>query len=40
MPADLGVVTRAELSEIVESHMAKINDKIKAKVVETVADTH
>lgn len=37
--ADLGLVTSAKATEIVESRMAKRQDKIKAKVVETVAET-
>lgn len=37
--ADLGVVTRAKVTEIIESRMAKINGKSKAEVVKTVADT-
>lgn len=37
--ADLGVMTKAEATEIVESRMAKIHEQIKAEVVETVSDT-
>lgn len=37
--ADLDVLTRAQSNEFVESCMAKVNEKIKAKVVETVAET-
>lgn len=36
--ADLGVVTRADVTEIMESCLAKIYDKIKAKVAETIGD--
>lgn len=39
MLADLYVVTTAEVTEAVESRMAKIHNKIKVKVVETVTDT-
>lgn len=39
MLADLGVVTRAEVTEIVKSSMANLYDKIKAEVVLNFADT-
>lgn len=37
--ADVGVVTRARVTEISESRMAKIHNSFKAEVVETAADT-
>lgn len=37
--ADHGAVTRAEVSEIIESGMAKIHEKTEAEVVKTVAET-
>lgn len=39
MLTDLAVVTKAEVTKIVEWGMVKINDKIKAKGAKTVADT-
>lgn len=39
MSADLIVVTRARVAEIVESQMAKVHDKIQAEIVEAVAET-
>lgn len=38
MLADLGVMMRAEVAEIVESCMSKTHNTIKAEVVKTVAE--
>lgn len=35
---DLGFMKRAQVSEIVESNMAKIHDSIKAEVIKIVVD--
>lgn len=39
MLSNLVFVTRAEVTEVVESGMAKMHDKIKFKVVEIVVET-